>query len=51
MMKTAEIQTAYGNMKVEFFETDAPNTVKTLQIWLKKDFMMGSLFTGYCPTL
>ena len=27
-MKTAEIQTPKGNMKIEFYDQDAPKTVK-----------------------
>jgi peptidyl-prolyl cis-trans isomerase B (cyclophilin B) len=29
MMKTAEIHTKKGVMKIQFFEKDAPNTVRT----------------------
>ena len=36
---TAEIHTAKGLMKVEFYQKDAPNT--------KKDFMMGSHFIEF----
>jgi peptidyl-prolyl cis-trans isomerase B (cyclophilin B) len=49
MMKTAEIQTAYGNMKVEFFETDAPNTVKNFTDLAKKGFYDGLTFHRVLP--
>ncbi|HMR58366.1 MAG TPA: peptidylprolyl isomerase [Cyclobacteriaceae bacterium] len=48
-MKTAEIQTAYGNMKVEFFETDAPNTVKNFTDLAKKGFYDGLTFHRVLP--
>lgn len=37
-MLTAEIQTEKGTMKVEFFEKDAPNTVKNFTDLAKKGF-------------
>ena len=35
---TAEIQTEKGTMKVEFYEKDAPNTVKNFVDLSKKGF-------------
>src|ERR1017187_4312652 len=43
-MKTAEIQTAKGNMKVEFFEKDAPGTVKNFIDLAEKGFYDGLTF-------
>ncbi|MCW5910928.1 MAG: peptidylprolyl isomerase [Cyclobacteriaceae bacterium] len=48
-MKTAEIQTVYGNMKVEFFEEDAPNTVKNFTDLAKKGFYDGLNFHRVLP--
>ncbi|MCE7864222.1 MAG: peptidylprolyl isomerase [Bacteroidetes bacterium CHB5] len=48
-MKTAEIQTAHGNMKVEFFEQDAPNTVKNFTDLAKKGFYDGLNFHRVIP--
>lgn len=40
-MTTAEIVTAKGTMKVEFFDRTVSGTVKNfLENWQKKDFMM-----------
>jgi peptidyl-prolyl cis-trans isomerase B (cyclophilin B) len=56
---TAEIVTEKGKMKVEFFEKDAPNTVKNFVDLAKKGFYDGLLFhrvlpgfviQGGCPT-
>lgn len=46
---TAEIQTAHGNMKVEFFEKDAPNTVKNFTDLAKKGFYDGLNFHRVLP--
>jgi peptidyl-prolyl cis-trans isomerase B (cyclophilin B) len=43
-MKTAEIHTAKGVMKVEFYEKDAPNTVKNFTDLAKKGFYDGLTF-------
>jgi peptidyl-prolyl cis-trans isomerase B (cyclophilin B) len=43
-MKTAEIQTLKGNMKVTFFEEDAPNTVKNFIDLSEKGFYNGLSF-------
>jgi len=48
-MMTAEIQTAHGNMKVEFFEKDAPNTVKNFTDLAKKGFYDGLNFHRVLP--
>lgn len=48
-MKTAEIQTVRGNMKVEFFEVDAPNTVKNFTDLAKKGFYDGLNFHRVLP--
>jgi peptidyl-prolyl cis-trans isomerase B (cyclophilin B) len=56
---TAEIQTENGVMKIEFFEKDAPNTVKNFTDLAKKGFYDGLTFhrvipnfviQGGCPT-
>jgi len=58
-MRTATIHTAKGNMKVEFFEQDAPNTVKNFCDLASKGFYDGLTFhrvipnfviQGGCPT-
>lgn len=46
---TAEIQTSHGNMKVEFFEKDAPNTVKNFTDLAKKGFYDGLNFHRVLP--
>ncbi|EMR04740.1 hypothetical protein ADICEAN_00011 [Cesiribacter andamanensis AMV16] len=47
IMKTAEIHTNKGVMKVQFFEKDAPKTVKKLPGPLKKRAITTALnFTG-----
>ena len=43
-MKTAEIQTDKGNMKIEFFEKDAPMTVKNFVDLAEKGFYDGLTF-------
>ncbi|MEM8893069.1 MAG: peptidylprolyl isomerase [Bacteroidota bacterium] len=48
-MKTAEIQTQKGNMKIEFFEEDAPNTVKNFTDLAKKGFYDGLTFHRVIP--
>lgn len=46
---TAEIQTEKGTMKVEFFEKDAPNTVKNFVDLSKKGFYDGLTFHRVIP--
>ncbi|MDZ4756702.1 MAG: peptidylprolyl isomerase [Bacteroidota bacterium] len=55
----AEIQTDKGTMKIEFFEKDAPNTVKNFTDLAKKGYYDGLTFhrvipnfviQGGCPT-
>tara|TARA_R110000796_G_scaffold71409_2_gene161988 strand:+ start:42733 stop:43167 length:435 start_codon:yes stop_codon:yes gene_type:complete len=46
---TAEIQTEKGVMKVEFFENDAPNTVKNFTDLAKKGFYDGLTFHRVLP--
>lgn len=46
---TAEIKTAKGVMKVEFFEKDAPNTVKNFVDLSKKGFYNGLTFHRVIP--
>jgi peptidyl-prolyl cis-trans isomerase B (cyclophilin B) len=48
-MKTAEIHTEKGIMKVEFFEKDAPNTVKNFTDLAKKGFYNGLTFHRVIP--
>ena len=48
-MKTAEIQTNKGTMKVEFFEKDAPNTVKNFTDLAQKGFYDGLAFHRVIP--
>ena len=48
-MKTAEIHTEKGIMKVEFFEKDAPNTVKNFTDLAKKGFYDGLTFHRVIP--
>ncbi len=48
-MKTAEIRTNKGTMKVEFFEKDAPNTVKNFTDLAKKGFYDGLTFHRVIP--
>ncbi len=46
---TAEIQTEKGTMKVEFFEKDAPNTVKNFVDLSKKGYYDGLTFHRVIP--
>lgn len=48
-MKTAEIQTDKGVMKVEFYEKDAPNTVKNFVELSEKGFYDGLTFHRVIP--
>ncbi len=48
-MKTAEIKTAKGTMKVEFFEQDAPGTVKNFCDLANKGFYNGLTFHRVIP--
>lgn len=48
-MKTAEIHTNKGVMKVEFFEKDAPNTVKNFVDLSEKGFYDGLSFHRVIP--
>lgn len=48
-MKTATIFTEKGNMKVEFFEKDAPNTVNNFCDLAKKGFYDGLTFHRVIP--
>jgi peptidyl-prolyl cis-trans isomerase B (cyclophilin B) len=48
-MQTAEIHTAKGVMKVEFYEKDAPNTVKNFTDLAKKGFYDGLSFHRVIP--
>ena len=48
-MKTAIIKTEKGTMKVEFFEKDAPNTVKNFCDLAKKGFYNGLTFHRVIP--
>lgn len=48
-MKTAEIVTAKGTMKVEFFEKDAPGTVKNFCDLANKGFYNGLKFHRVIP--
>lgn len=46
---TAEIHTSKGVMKVEFYEADAPNTVKNFTDLAKKGFYDGLTFHRVLP--
>lgn len=46
---TAEIQTEKGTMKVEFYEADAPNTVKNFVDLSKKGYYDGLTFHRVIP--
>ena len=48
-MKTADIKTAKGIMKVEFFEKDAPNTVDNFTKLAKDGFYDGLTFHRVLP--
>jgi peptidyl-prolyl cis-trans isomerase B (cyclophilin B) len=49
-MQTAEIITEKGTMKVEFFEKDAPNTVKNFVDLSNKGYYNGLTFHRVIPT-
>lgn len=49
MSKTAEIHTKKGVMKIEFFEEDAPNTVKNFVDLANKGFYDGLTFHRVIP--
>ena len=49
MSKTAEIHTKKGVMKIEFFEKDAPNTVKNFVGLASKGFYDGLTFHRVVP--
>lgn len=48
-MTTAEIQTPKGNMKISFFETDAPKTVENFITLAKKGYYDGLAFHRVIP--
>jgi len=48
-MKIATIYTAKGNMKIEFYEKDAPNTVKNFCDLAKKGYYDGVTFHRVIP--
>lgn len=48
-MQTAEIHTAKGVMKVEFYDKDAPNTVKNFTDLARKGFYNGLTFHRVIP--
>jgi peptidyl-prolyl cis-trans isomerase B (cyclophilin B) len=48
-MKTATIYTDKGNMKVQFYEKDAPNTVKNFIDLAQKGFYNGLTFHRVIP--
>jgi peptidyl-prolyl cis-trans isomerase B (cyclophilin B) len=48
-MRTAEIQTPKGTMKVNFFEEDAPGTVENFVTLAKKGFYDGLAFHRVIP--
>jgi len=48
-MNTAQIHTNKGTMKVEFFEKDAPNTVKNFTDLAEKGFYDGLTFHRVIP--
>ena len=49
MSRTAEIHTAKGVMKIEFFEKDAPNTVENFCKLAKSGFYNGLTFHRVIP--
>lgn len=49
MTKTAEIRTAKGVMKIEFYENDAPNTVANFIKLAKSGFYNGLTFHRVIP--
>ena len=48
-MKTAELQTEKGTMKIEFFENDAPNTVNNFIKLATSGFYDGLTFHRVIP--
>lgn len=48
-MSKAEIQTAKGTMKVEFYDNDAPNTVKNFKDLANKGYYDGLTFHRVIP--
>lgn len=48
-MKTAEIHTNKGVMKIRFYEQDAPNTVKNFIDLAEKNFYNGLIFHRVIP--
>jgi len=48
-MKTAEMKTEKGTMKIEFYEKDAPNTVKNFVDLAEKGFYDGLTFHRVIP--
>jgi peptidyl-prolyl cis-trans isomerase B (cyclophilin B) len=48
-MKTATIVTKKGTMKVEFYENDAPNTVKNFCDLAQKGYYDGTIFHRVIP--
>ena len=48
-MRTAEIQTEKGNMKVDFFEKDAPNTVENFLKLAKSGYYDNTTFHRVIP--
>ncbi|MCU0367364.1 MAG: peptidylprolyl isomerase, partial [Cyclobacteriaceae bacterium] len=48
-MKIAEIHTKKGVMKIQFFEEDAPNTVKNFTTLAEKGFYDGLTFHRVIP--
>lgn len=48
-MKTAEIHTKKGMLKIQFFEKDAPNTVKNFVALAEKGFYNGLIFHRVIP--
>jgi len=50
-MKKAIIDTTKGKMSVEFYEKDAPNTVKNFIDLIEKGFYNGITFHRVLPSL
>lgn len=49
-MRTAELQTSKGNMKVTFYEEDAPKTVENFVTLAKSGFYDGTAFHRVIPS-
>lgn len=49
-MRTAEIQTSKGNMKITFYEEDAPKTVENFITLAKDGFYDGTAFHRVIPS-